>query len=181
MAKFRPEPEESPALIPPPRLPPTAVGLATVPPAIPPGGSAMTRISYYRCALLVALLLPTLLWSVPGVAGFVSGWDVLDFIVGVVPMAGPPFVIVAFAAGVWAGRERNDRLSRVVWIVPPLFAIVFLVWRTARTLIANAGLERGFLPSVWPTAVSLLALGYAYVVLVEIFRTTGERRGWLLA
>lgn len=106
MAKFRPEPEESPALIPPPRLPPTAVGLATVPPAIPPGGSAMTRICYYRSALLVALLLPTLLWSIPGVAGFVSGWA---------------------------------------------------------------------------TAVSLLALGYAYVVLVEIFRTTGERRGWLLA
>jgi hypothetical protein len=43
MARFRPEPEESPALIPPPRLPPTAVGLAVLPPAIPPGGRPKSR------------------------------------------------------------------------------------------------------------------------------------------
>jgi hypothetical protein len=43
MTRFRPEPDESPTLIPPPRLPPTAVGLATLPLGIPPGGSPQSQ------------------------------------------------------------------------------------------------------------------------------------------
>lgn len=181
MARFRPDPEESPALVPPPRLPPTAVGLATMPPAIPPGGRAISRITFYRCALVVGLLVPTLLWLAPGIGEIASEWDVLGFIVDVVPIAGPPFVIVALAAWGWVGRARRDQLTRVVWLLPPLFALVLLVWCTARSVISNAGLESGILASVWALTVSLLTLGYAYLALVELCRTRGERRGWLRA
>lgn len=54
MPPFRPVPDESPALVPPSRRPPTAVGLATLPPELPPRHTPWRPPAKVR-ALLVAV------------------------------------------------------------------------------------------------------------------------------
>lgn len=178
MAKVHPEPEDSPALIPPPRLPPTAVGLATLPPPLPPGRKAMTRTTYYRGALLVSLVLLAVL-LIPSIGRFASNWDSLGVVVDATPIAGAPFLIFALALGVWVGRERNDGLRRAVWIAPFWWGLFFFAWCTVRTFIINGGVERGFLPAVVASTLSFLVVGYVYVGLVELLRSLAEGRGWV--
>ncbi len=59
MERFHPVPEESPALVPPSRRPPTAVGIATMPPDVPPEGipwQAPTRLRFWLGVTGVGLI-----------------------------------------------------------------------------------------------------------------------------
>lgn len=53
MAQFLPVPDESVALVPPARRPPTAVGLAMLPPGVPPDGSPRSAPPRVRILLVV--------------------------------------------------------------------------------------------------------------------------------
>ena len=147
----------------------------------------MTRIRFYRFALLVPLAVPAIAGAILGVAWLtasdaVLGSDAISIVLAVAYTG--IFSTIPYAVfAIWAVRRLRRRAlyprraTLIVWLAPVLIGVPFALLLAARSCLAGE-CSGAVVGSVFFGFYALL-IGYAYVVLIEAARVIGQLAGWI--
>lgn len=137
----------------------------------------MKRLTYDRAALTLPLVVPVL-------AGFAFSWLPDDawppwlwYLVLSPVMGGIPYLVFGTTIALILPQLTPRSVSRLPWIAPLIFtSIIGTPIGLLAMLVTSPGDRLGML---FLFVGAPLALGYGYVLPVELLRRVGERRGWL--
>jgi hypothetical protein len=120
--------------------------------------------SYYRGTLVIPILLPIV--TLPFELGIVSTILLLTLW-----FSGLPYLLFAILTYVWIGRMSHpERLVQLMWVTP----LVFLPFSIMGYLLIQSIMGASIFSSkvgvaeLLPISVYSLAIGYAYVILVQV-------------
>lgn len=128
----------------------------------------MSLPTYYRCALLLPLVVPA--------AAMLTGQRsaLLVYLVGSLIIAGVPYVVFAIGFLLWSRGRTGEELARAVWLTPILFALVLMAALAVYLAATGGGVER------WSALSTMggvaMVFGYVYVLLAEAVRLLLFRR-----
>jgi len=137
------------------------------------------RSTLYRVSLALPIVAPAILWTVPtsSLSAIDPGGNVLGPLVASLPIAGVPYTVFAILMLFFTWKKNSLELRRASLLAPPLFLGFFVAWSAGRGVSHGQPIRSGFPVAMAVLGVFVLAIGYAYVGIVELAMWVGTRSG----
>jgi hypothetical protein len=144
----------------------------------------LRRITFYRGALFLPVIVPAVLWAVLSafseqISMRETDAELLAFFMYSLPIAGVPYILFACGFAWWMRGKAPSVLRHATFWAPILFVpFVWFVLLTQSIILSDPAATAG-VPGLLLVAIGVLLVGYTYVGVVEATRWCAERVGIL--
>jgi hypothetical protein len=144
----------------------------------------LRRITFYRAALFLPVIVPAVLWAV--LSGFGEQISMRDadaelaaFFLYSLPIAGVPYILFACGFAWWMRDKAPGVLRQATFRAPILFIPCVWLVLLLQSILFSDPAATGGVPGLLLVAFGVLLVGYTYVGVVEAARWCAERVGFL--